>query len=474
MATLLLVDDETSLLHSMKLQLSRAGHECHAAETVLAANDLLDRLDPELAVVDIRLPDGNGIDLVRRIRSDGRTFPIVVLTAFGSIPNAVSAMREGADDYVEKPIDLEQLTFIVERNLETQRLKGRLEFYERTRPPDHRGPDLIGDSEAFRRVLDLAARVASPGVVDPSEMPTVLVTGETGTGKDVVARHVHAVGPLASQPFVHVDCASLPRELIESELFGHERGAFTDAKSAKRGLLEIASGGTVFLNEIGELPLDLQVKLLTALERRTFRRLGGTRDVRMNARIIAATNADLQQRVAARTFREDLFYRLNVLTIHLPPLRDRGDDLPVLTDHFVSRLCRKYRRAQASLTEDARRAIRAYRWPGNVRELMHVLERASLLAEDGVIRREHLGLSPPTTPTGAATDDAAPGGVEPDASARHIELPDCTLAEVESRMIERAMTKVGGNVSQAARLLGLTRGALRRRLAAASETPDKS
>ena len=455
MATLLLVDDEISLLHSMKLQLSRAGHDCHATETLAAAVDLLDRLEPELAIVDIRLPDGNGLDLGRRIRTDGRTFPVVVLTSFGSIPNAVSAMREGANDYVEKPIDLDQLTFIVERNLETQRLRGRIEFYERTRPEDHGAPDLIGESDAFCKALDLADRVASSGVVVPSEMPTVLITGETGTGKDVFARYIHARSPLASQPFVHVDCASLPRELIESELFGHERGAFTDAKSAKRGLLEIASGGTLFLNEIGDLSLDLQAKLLTALERKNFRRVGGTRDLRMNVRIIAATNAHLQKRVAAKTFRDDLFYRLNVFTIHLPPLRARPADVMVLADHFALNLCRKYRRSSAeggSLTDEARQAIRGYHWPGNVRELMHVLERASLLAGDGPIRVEHVGLSMP-----AASDPAAGSA----------ELPDCTLAEMERRMIERAMQTTHGNVSQAARLLGITRGAMRRRLAAA-------
>lgn len=450
MATLLLVDDEASLLNSMKLQLCRAGHDCHTAETLSAGMDSFERLEPELAIVDIRLPDGNGLDLVRRIRSEGHSFPIIVLTAFGSIPNAVSAMREGANDYLEKPVDLNQLTFIVERNLETQRLKGRIEFYERTRPPDHSAPELIGESEAFRKVLALAARVASPGLVTPSDLPTVLITGETGTGKDVLARHIHATGPLASQPFVHVDCASLPRELIESELFGHERGAFTDAKSTKRGLLEIAAEGTLFLNEIGELPLDLQAKLLTALERKTFRRIGGTRDMRMNARFTAATNADLRERVAAKTFREDLFYRLNVFVIHLPPLRERGGDVALLADHFTRRLSRKYRRPQASVSEEARRAMSTYHWPGNVRELLHVLERATLLAEDGGVRVEHLGLGvPPGAESATGTAD----------------FPDCTLAEMETLMIERAMRRTGGNVSQAARLLGITRGAMRRRLA---------
>ncbi len=453
MATILLVDDEASLLHSMKLKLSRAGHTCCCAETIAAAADLLRETDPDLAIVDIRLPDGNGLDLVRRIRAEGHALPIVVLTAFGSIPNAVSAMREGTNDYIEKPVDLDQLAFIVERNLETQRLKGKVEFYERTAVDANAQADLIGGSDAFKRVVQLAARVASPGVDLPSEMPTVLITGETGTGKDVIARYIHTAGPLNEQPFVHVDCASLPRELIESELFGHERGAFTDAKSAKRGLLEIAGGGTVFLNEVGELPMELQAKLLTTLERKSFRRVGGTRDVRMNARIVAATNADLKERVAARTFREDLYYRLNVFSIHMPALRERGDDVVRLAEHFTARLCQKYRKPAARLTDAARRALLDYRWPGNVRELLHVLERASLLAEDGVIGAEHLAIAPPP----AAAPASPPAAGEAAAEER-------TLEDMERLMVERALQKTGGNVSRAARVLGITRGALRRKL----------
>ena len=266
MARILIVDDEVSLLRSMDLQLSRLGHECRCVETIESARSVLEVVDFELAIVDIRLPDGNGLDLIRRIRAEGHEFPIIVLTAFGSIPNAVSAMREGTSDYIEKPIDLEQLSFIVERNLETERLRGRIELYERTIPDGHNLPHMIGQSDVFVSAKALANRVASCGVNEADRMPTILLTGETGTGKDLMARYIHAASPLARGAFVHVDCASLPRELIESELFGHEKGAFTDAKSAKRGLLEIACGGTVFLNEIAELPIDLQSTLLTALE----------------------------------------------------------------------------------------------------------------------------------------------------------------------------------------------------------------
>ncbi len=450
-ARILLVDDEVSLLRSMQLQLSRAEHACTCVETVAAAVETLARCDVDLAVIDIRLPDGNGLDLIRRIRGEGHGFPIVVLTAFGSIPNAVNAMREGADDYLEKPVDLDQLAFIVERNLETARLRGQVELYERTLRDGRGAVEVVGDSSAARAAVDLAQRVAAPGVTEAADLPTVLLTGETGTGKDLLARYIHASGPLARHPFVEVDCAALPRELIESELFGHERGAFTDAKESKKGLLEMASGGTVFLNEIGELPLELQAKLLTCLEAKSYRRVGGTRNVRMNARIIAATNADLTERVAARTFREDLFYRLNVFTITLAPLRERGDDVILLADHFLARHCRKYRKPVARLSADAQRVLRGYRWPGNVRELAHVLERAALLVEDGQVRPEHLGIA------GAAAS------ADPSA-ALDAALAESTLPELERRLVELALRRAGGNVSQAARLLGISRGALRRRL----------
>jgi len=448
LARILIIDDEPSLVRTLQMELSDLGHECHVAGTVTQACGVLEKLDPDLAIIDIKLPDGNGIELVRRIREEDRRFPIVMLTAFASIPSAVEAMREGANDYVEKPIDSHQLSFILQRNLEVERIKGRLELYERMLPNGRSVPEIIGKSDAFRRAMELALDAARPGVSSASAMPTVLLTGETGTGKNLVARYVHAVGPLAEQPFVHVDCAALPRELIESELFGHKRGAFTDAKKAKRGLLEIAAEGTVFLNEVGELALELQSKLLTTLEGMSFRQVGGTRDIKANVRIIAATNADLEERVAARTFREDLFHRLNSFRIHLPPVRKRDDDALLLVDHFARELARKYRKKPASLTEEAKEALSAYQWPGNVREIIHVMQRATIVQKDGRIGIEHLGLMnlPPS-----------PAGNSPRADPGH-------------RRIMRAMRQAGGNISQAARLLGMSRTTLRRRLESTPES----
>ncbi len=461
MAKILLLDDETSVLHSIELQLTRARHECRCAQTLSEARAQLEAGAPDLMIVDIRLPDGNGLDLVREIRRDGFSFPVVVLTAFGSIPNAVSAMRYGADDYVEKPVDLDQLAFIIERNLETQRLRGRAELFDRTQPEPGRGEPIIGEHGSLQRALELAGKAANPGVTIASELPPVLIVGETGTGKDLLVRHIHAIGPLREEPLVHIDCAALPRELIESELFGHERGAFTDAKTSKRGLLEIASGGTVFLNELGELPLELQSKLLTALERKVIRHVGGTRDLPVNVRIIAASNADLVQRVREKQFREDLYYRLNVFMIELPPLRQRGDDVFLLADHFLATLAHKYRRPQAQFSAAARDAVARYHWPGNIRELRHVLERAILLT-DRRIEPEHLGLP-------GATAAVTP----PPADDRSQSFPEnVTLPELESLFIQRIMQKAQGNVSRAARLLGISRGALRRRLEASGATFD--
>jgi len=454
MASILLLDDETSLLHSMELQLARSNHQCRCAQTVTEARKLLEDAEPDLLVADIRLPDGNGLDLVWQIRHDGGTYAVVVLTAFGSIPNAVSAMRDGADDYVEKPVDLDQLTFIVERNLETQRLRGKIELLERTKAEPGRGERIIGESSSIQRALELARKAADPGVAVATELPPVLLTGETGTGKDLLARYIHTTGPLRDEALVHIDCAALPRELIESELFGHERGAFTDAKTSKRGLLEIASGGTVFLNELGELPLELQSKLLTALERKVVRHVGGTRDLPVNVRIIAATNADLQAQVQEKLFREDLYYRLNVFMIELPPLRQRGDDVFLLADHFLGTLAKKYRRPHARLAVAARDEISRYHWPGNVRELQHVLERAILLTDE-MIRPEHLGLVGITTPTPQPAADDDTGFVVPQT---------LTLPELEAQFIAQVMARANGNVSRAARMLGISRGALRRRL----------
>lgn len=456
MANLVIVDDERSLLHALQLELKRVGHSCHAFETAEQALHHLDEYTPELMLVDIRLPDMDGLELVRRVRQGGQEFPIIVMTGFASISNAVEAMKEGASDYLEKPIDLEQLNLVVDRTLENMHIKGRLELLERTRSTAAQPTEIIGQNTEFVRLTELARRIAAPDVERSLDLPTVLLLGETGTGKDLVAGLIHQSSPVVDEPFIHLNCAALPRELIESELFGHEKGAFTDAKMSKKGLLEIAGHGTVFLDEIGELPTDLQAKLLSALETRGFRRIGGTRLRTLHARIIAATNTDLSVRISEGTFRDDLFYRLNVFTIVLPPLRERVDDIALLARHFVGKFARKYRKRVPNLSAEALKRLEQYHWPGNVRELSHVMENVTLLNDSGVIQADHLGLSTVGVPE---TEAQALGSASFDVAD-----PACTLASMERRMIEEALDHAGGNVSEAAKLLGLSRSALRRRL----------
>jgi len=482
MANVLIVDDERGLRHSIELALGRLGHSCRSVESGGECLALLETFSPDVILVDIRLPDVDGLELIDRIRAEGTECPIIVLTAYASISNAVAAMKRGAADYLEKPVDLDQLAIVVQRTLENARLRGRLEMFERSAGASTEPPTIIGESEAMRRVMALADRVAAPGLDEASELPTVLLLGETGTGKDLLARYIHLRGPLADQPFVHVNCTALPRELIESELFGHERGAFTDAKSAKRGLLEIAGRGTVFLDEIGDMPLELQAKLLGALEHRYFRRVGGTRARPMDARIIAATNTDLERAVAKGQFRSDLYYRLKVMTIELPPLRARGEDVFLLAEHYLAIYARKYRKKIHGLDESAREQLRRYAWPGNVRELCHVLERAVLLTEEPVVRAEHLGLLPhyvevrdhglegervvvrdAADAAKTVLEGALVGAKTTDASED--DEPGETLEALERRLIEQALARAGYNVSRAARLVGLSRSAFRRRMA---------
>lgn len=456
MANLLIVDDESSLLHSLQLELKRLGHDCHGFETGEQALRHIEETTPDMALIDIRLPDLDGLELIRLIKNEGHEFPIIVMTGFASISNAVAAMREGAVDYIEKPVDLDQLDLVLRRNLENLQLKGRLELLERTSTQGTQDLEIIGQDPEFIRLLEMAKRIAAPDVASSADLPTVLLLGETGTGKDLFAKYIHRHSAAADEPFVQLNCAALPRELIESELFGHEKGAFTDARAVKKGLLEIAGSGTVFLDEIGELPVDLQAKLLSALETKTFRRIGGTRSRQMAARIIAATNADLAAKIKDGTFRDDLFYRLNVFTLSLPPLRDRGEDIELLAKHFVSRFARKYRKRVPELSAGALQRLSQCHWPGNIRELSHVIENATLLNDDGLIRADQLGLST----EGVRSQPESGGSSFP----FDIQSEQCTLATIERQVIEHTLGITGGNVSEAAKLLGLSRGALRRRL----------
>lgn len=455
MTNLLIVDDEKTLLANLALQLGRSEYECRTAETGAAAFAAIENAEPNIALVDLRLPDMNGLDLIKQIRSQGRDFPIIVMTAFGSVENAVEAMKVGASDYLQKPVAIGELEVVLDRVMQHHRMRDRLDVFERERQRLGAERHIVAADDSMCRVLALAARIAQQPPDDGGNLPTVLITGETGTGKDLLAHHIHDRGPNQDEPFVQINCTALPGSLAEAELFGYEQGAFTDAKSGKKGLFEVAGNGTVFLDEIGDMPLELQAKLLLVLEKREFRRLGGTRERRVNARTIAATNCNLTQLVNENRFRKDLYFRLQTLSIELPPLRDRGDDIVLLANHFLDQRGRRLHRSAPKLSKQALAAIRKYSWPGNVRELDNVLQRALLLSESDTIDPTDLNL------THADFGDRV---VSLDTFGFPFESEDCTLVRVETLLMRQALDYCNGNVSEAARLLGMSRGTFRHRL----------
>ncbi|GMU21032.1 MAG: sigma-54-dependent Fis family transcriptional regulator [Phycisphaerae bacterium] len=454
MADILIVDDEENLGYSLQLTLRRAGHNCRLVDSCEGALAACSQRAPDVAVVDIQLPDGSGIDLIARMRSQGMDFPAVAITAFGSVDTAVAAMKQGAADFLQKPVSMEEVRLVIERVLEERRIRDRLSAYEEAQRREAGTLHIIADCPNMRAVLALAERIAAVPEETSSGPVVTLVLGETGTGKEVIARYIHRRSSRADRPFVQVNCTAIPESLFEAELFGYERGTFTDARQAKAGLLETAHEGTLFLDEIGDMPLATQSKLLNALESGRFRRLGGTAERVSDVRIIAATNSDLARKVRDGEFREDLYYRLKVFCIELPTLRERADLLK-LAEHFLSVFSRKFHKRTAVLTAAAREAICSYAWPGNVRELANVLQRAVLLNESRVLDAPALGLE-----RSVVRLESGEGGT----SVFDFERGDCTLAAIEKRLLEAALQYTKGNISEAARLLGLTRGGLRHRL----------
>ena len=447
----LIVDDERTLARAMGAYLDASGWETEIAGDAAQALAALERLRPDVVFTDVRLPGMTGIELLRRIREFDRAVPVVVMTAFGTIEGAVEAMKLGAFDYLKKPVDLEEVRLLAEKARGAAQAREELSFYRgraaREVPPF---ADLVGESPAMQEVLGRARDIAAL-----DEAPPVLVTGETGTGKSVLARAIHASGARAARPFIDVNCTALPATLMEAELFGHERGAFTDAKESKLGLFEAAEGGTLFLDEIGDVELGLQGKLLRAIEDRVVRRVGGVRDRKVDVRIVAATHRELEREVERERFRRDLYFRLAVLILHMPPLRERGDDALVLAERFVRAFGQRYGKDVRRLTPGARDAILRYPWPGNVRELSHVVERAVLWSRGPELGEEHLALSaPPPAPRPA--ERAA--GLPPLPSA------GVDLDQWERGIIEQALRETGGNQTRAAQRLGITRDTLRYRL----------
>jgi two-component system, NtrC family, response regulator AtoC len=452
--TVLIVDDERTLARSIRTFLSESGYDAEVAGDGEKALELLESLRPDVVFADVRLPGMGGIELLQRIREFDATIPVVIMTAYGSIEGAVEAVKLGAFDYLKKPVDLEELKLLADRARETSLLKQELSYYRGREARKLPFAGVIGESPALLAVMEQARQVAAL-----DDTPPVLITGETGTGKGLIAHTIHASGPRASKPFIEVNCTALPASLMEAELFGHERGAFTDAKQSKIGLFEAAEHGFIFLDEIGDTELPLQGKLLRAIEERVVRRVGGIRDRKIDVRILAATNRDLEREAQQGSFRRDLYFRLAVILLRLPPLRERGDDVLLLADDFVRRFGAKYGKDVKGMSPGARDALRAYSWPGNVRELSHVIERAVLWSQGPVLEEAQLSLTPQEEPEARASEAdsllAIPGVLPPKGT---------DLARWEKAMIEQAMRESGGNQTQAAQRLGVSRDTLRYRL----------
>ncbi|HWU34772.1 MAG TPA: sigma-54 dependent transcriptional regulator [Methylovorus sp.] len=449
---ILLVEDEVVFARAVAKRLQKAGYECEHAESIADGRALARQFAPDLALLDMRLPDGNGLELLSDLVAKG--VAVIVLTAHGDVMDAVNAMKQGATDYIKKPVDLEELLLAIEKAETATNLKRQLDYSRQRNSHETENIEMLGESAPIQAIRTQVERIAQLVSVEAAP-PTILISGETGTGKDVVARLLHQSCKNSDRPFVHVDCASLPSELIENELFGHEKGAFTSAQNARCGLIEAAEDGTLFLDEIGELPLTLQAKLLNVLERRVVRRIGSTKERPVLARFIAATNRDLQQMVIDGRFRSDLFYRLNVLSLNMPPLRDRGGDVLLLAQHFATQTERRYGLEKRVFSPEVTDMLMRYRWPGNVRELRHQISRAVLLSKTAQIRIQDVALPVELVAnvklTTTATEDVA-------AATR------MTLDAAEKLMIEKTLEQTHFNISEAARQLGITRMAMRYRM----------
>jgi DNA-binding NtrC family response regulator len=451
----LIVEDEATLAGAIEGFLRRQGATTRMFATAEAALGAIAEVAPDVALVDLHLPGMDGLAALEAIRGERPETQVVMMTAYSSVPTAVAAIKAGATDYLTKPLDLEELWLVVQRACEAQRVRGELAYLrERT---GHSAPveSLLGGSPAMDAVRQRIQQVARADQLGEAG-PTVLVSGETGTGKELAARAIHATGPRAGGPFVDINCAAIPAALLEGELFGFEKGAYTDARVSKPGLFESADGGTLFLDEIALLDPGLQAKLLRVIEDRTVRRLGALASRRVDVRIVAATNRDLEGAVRDGTFRQDLLYRLRVLTVDLPPLRGRGDDVLLLAEHFLAKSRQRYGLGEVGFSPAARQALRAYAWPGNVRELINVIERAAILNPGRTLEAEHLGLSP---------ESAAPVAIGPDGAVRvEFGRGGINLEAVERALIEQALAHTRWNRARAAELLGLTKETLRYRI----------
>ena len=468
---ILIIEDEIVLAKNMRTYLERNGYEVRCAESAEEGLAALEDFRPDVVLLDFNLPGIDGLQAMARIRAFDAAVRVIMVTGHGSVEIAVEAMKSGAADFLTKPVALAKLRLLIERATENAQRESALDYYHKR---DSQGTDfsaLQGESAGMRKIKVMMQQLLQAEArLQDGEAPAVLVVGETGTGKELVARALHFNGPRRSKPFVELNCAALPAQLLESELFGHERGAFTDARERKLGLVETAQGGTLFLDEIGDMEPALQAKLLKLLEDRTVRRLGSVREQRVNVRIVAATHRPLEQLVRDGQFRADLYFRLRVVQLDLPPLRERGDDIMHLAESFLQHHAARYGKPTPRVTPAARQALLRHSWPGNVRELRNRLEQAVLLCPDQILDESLLSLGPasrdvagppmPSAASSAATTRAATPA-QPDDT---ISATARTLPELEREALVQALERTGGNVSRAARVLGISRDTLRYRI----------
>ena len=454
----LIVEDEAILADAMALYLER-----HAYATIVASSGeeglrRIEEQSPDVALIDLRLPGIDGLEVLRRVRESSPGTEVVMMTAHGGVSTAVEAMKQGAFDYLSKPVDLDELRVVVDKALAHLRMRRELSYLKARSAADGKLAHIIGESAPMRVLRQQIERLARLGAAGGDGGPTVLIRGETGTGKELVARALHYQSPGAAGPFIEINCTAIPATLLEAEVFGYEKGAYTDAKTAKPGLFEAAEGGTLFLDEIGHMDLALQAKILRVIEEKSVRRVGGLRAKTVKTRIVAATNRDLEVAITEGTFRPDLYYRLNVLTLHIPPLRKRGADVLLLARHFLGHFARQYGYPPVTLSPEAEARLLAYTWPGNVRELAHVMERAVLMQEGTSVLAKDLGL-PSAHVEGPPVMIESGGGVHVDFSSGGI-----VLDEVERQLIVTALCTAGWNRTKAAQLLGISKETLRYRI----------
>jgi two-component system, NtrC family, response regulator AtoC len=449
-ATILIIDDEKFLCKQLEKALSQEGYDVISAFTGKDGIELANKENPAVILLDLKLPDADGLGVLQSIGALEPYPSIIFMTAHGNVEVAVSALKMGAYDFVEKPFHIDKLKIMIRNALDASELKRSLSIATSREQGKYGFNSLIGKSEATKRVINLFQKLIN------TDVKTILITGESGTGKGLAANILHFNGIRAEKPFMELNCAAIPETLLESELFGHEAGAFTDAKKMKKGILELADGGTVFFDEIGDMSFALQAKLVKVIEERNFRRIGGMKDISVDVRVIAATNHNLKELVSKSTFRADLYHRLNVISFEMPPLRERKEDIPLLTDYFVSYFNREFHKNIAIIPEEIRELFSRYQWPGNIRELRSTIERAMLLSEGKELNPKYIQLE--------EIEDKMKFEKSEDRMVLKIPLEDASLTKIEEKVIKEALDLNDWNQTKTAEMLGITREVLRYRM----------